>query len=219
MSEGECHCSCHNSEGHMAHCMPCCAPCPHCGRNISNFPLHEKSCPVPRNVMPVVKVVRDSPGEPPRYTRSGNHEATTPGVPPRAHLEGWKELNTWAYHNNPTWAATLRRCQHVGLPEDDTIKMLCAALLSQNLQMLDSLSTGLLPSRIIVETATADKVLTDLALQLLFKLIQTHPKPVSANDSGLEGAAAIKLRELGVISLSPGTFGGSFSLQLVFHNV
>jgi len=40
-----CICDCHRSEG-VYHCMPCCYPCPHCGRRIStsSYPFHINSC-------------------------------------------------------------------------------------------------------------------------------------------------------------------------------
>lgn len=43
----ECSCSCHDfPEGVVHHCMPCCAKCIYCGRNISYycFDAHEEEC-------------------------------------------------------------------------------------------------------------------------------------------------------------------------------
>ena len=40
-----CDCDCHRHEGVM-HCMPCCYPCPHCGRGIKTglHKMHIESC-------------------------------------------------------------------------------------------------------------------------------------------------------------------------------
>lgn len=42
----ECHCSCHNSDMEVYHCMPCCHQCPHCGKNIVThaYDQHVEEC-------------------------------------------------------------------------------------------------------------------------------------------------------------------------------
>lgn len=41
-----CRCPCHNSGGHMKHCMPCCTECPYCRRNIimTAYQAHIEEC-------------------------------------------------------------------------------------------------------------------------------------------------------------------------------
>jgi hypothetical protein len=63
---------------------------------------------------------------------------TRPFISP--YLTGWEDLNHWARCNHSLWRAVIERIEHtLVLSEVDTLKILAASLLEQNVELMDKM--------------------------------------------------------------------------------